>query len=129
MAKPPKGFRDISTTYQVAYATYGGDVQVRKIGDRLWEVLPRGKSALYETSKGAALDRALLASASRSAHSTMKDAPSGFWLKDRLGGRVWLNVRDGHIVGAMGSDPKRFMGLSIDQARHLARYGGSGKAG
>jgi hypothetical protein len=58
MARIPKGFRNISTTYQVAYATLDGNAQVRKIGNRLWEILPRGGSAQYEKSKEAALDRA-----------------------------------------------------------------------
>lgn len=47
-------------------------------------------------------------------------------LKDRYSGaHVWLTVRDGRVVGAMGSDPKRYMGMSFDEARHHARYGGS----
>ena len=59
MSRVPSGFKDISTTYQRAYVTYDGNVQVRKIGDRLWEVLSRGGVALYETSKQVALDLAL----------------------------------------------------------------------
>lgn len=58
MSRIPKGMRDISTTYQRAYATLGGDVQVREIGKRLWEVLPRGGAAQYASSKEAAIDRA-----------------------------------------------------------------------
>lgn len=59
MRKTPLGFTDISTTYQTAYQTYDGNVQVRQIGSRLWEVLPRGrKASVYETSKKAALERA-----------------------------------------------------------------------
>lgn len=60
MARPPtpKGFTDISTTYQLTYETYDGNVQVRKIGARLWEILPRKAATLYETSKQAALERA-----------------------------------------------------------------------
>ena len=58
MAKTPKGMRNISTTYQLAYATLDGNVQVRQIGKRLWEILPRGGSAQFEKSKEAALDRA-----------------------------------------------------------------------
>jgi hypothetical protein len=58
MARTPKGFRNISTTYQLAYATLDGNVQVRQIGKRLWEILPRGGSAQFEKSKEAALDRA-----------------------------------------------------------------------
>jgi hypothetical protein len=64
MAKIPAGMRDISTTYQLAYETYDGNVQVRKIGDRLWEILPRGGAALYEKSKPAAIERAFQLAAS-----------------------------------------------------------------
>ena len=65
MARTPSGFSNISTTYQIAYVTYDGNVQVRKIGDRLWEVLPRGGAAIYEKSKPAALERAFQLAASR----------------------------------------------------------------
>jgi hypothetical protein len=58
MAKTPIGMSDISTTYQVAYETYDGNVQVRKIGNALWEILPRGGASFYEKSKKAALERA-----------------------------------------------------------------------
>jgi hypothetical protein len=67
MTKAPTGLRNISTTYQIAYETYDGNVQVRKIGDRLWEVLPRGGASVYETSKPAAIERAFQLAASRSA--------------------------------------------------------------
>jgi hypothetical protein len=67
MAKTPIGMTDISTTYQIAYRTYDGNVQVRKIGDRLWEILPRGGASFYEKSKQAALERAFQLAASRSA--------------------------------------------------------------
>jgi hypothetical protein len=49
--------RNISTTYQEAYATLDGNAQVRKIGDRLWEILARGGAAVYEKSKQDALER------------------------------------------------------------------------
>lgn len=65
MARTPKGFTNISTTYQLAYQTYDGNVQVRKIGDRLWEILPRGGASVYETSKQEALARAFQLAASR----------------------------------------------------------------
>lgn len=46
-------------------------------------------------------------------------------LKDRYsGGMVWLNVKDGVVVGAVGSEPKRFLGMTLDVAKHYARYGG-----
>ena len=48
-------------------------------------------------------------------------------LKDRhSGAHVWLTVRDGTVVGVMGSDPKRYLGMALDQAKHVARYGGTG---
>ncbi len=38
---------------------------------------------------------------------------------------IWLSIRDGVVVGAIGSDPARFMNLTEARARHVARYGGS----
>jgi hypothetical protein len=50
-------------------------------------------------------------------------------LSDKLsGGSVWLRLRDGKVVGAMGSDPDRFVGLTLAEAKHVARYGGAKKA-
>jgi hypothetical protein len=54
----PRGFKDISTTYQLAYMSTNGNVQVRKIGTRLWEILARGGVSVYETAKEAALKQA-----------------------------------------------------------------------
>lgn len=34
---------------------------------------------------------------------------------------MYLTIRNGIVVGAMGSDPSRYMGLSEDQARKLAK--------
>ena len=45
-------------------------------------------------------------------------------LNDKGRGRIYLNVRDGVVVGAMGSEPARFLGLTLERARHIARYGG-----
>lgn len=73
MSRAPSGFKNISTTYQLAYETYDGNAQVRKIGDRLWEVLPRGGSAIYEKSRKQALERAFQLAAGRSA----RKAPRG----------------------------------------------------
>jgi hypothetical protein len=72
MVRTPSGFRNISTTYQLAYQTYDGNVQVRKIGERLWEVLPRGGASIYETSKQGALERAFQLAASRLARSARR---------------------------------------------------------
>lgn len=44
-------------------------------------------------------------------------------LKDKGRGKIWLWLRDGIVIGAMGSDPKRYLALTESQARHLARYG------
>lgn len=57
MARDPVGMRNISTTYQLAYETLDGNAQVRKIGNRLWEILARGKTPIYETSKSVAIER------------------------------------------------------------------------
>jgi hypothetical protein len=72
MARAPSGFRNISTTYQLAYETYDGNVQVRKIGDRLWEILPRGGAAIYEKSKQAAFERAFQLAAAHSARKASR---------------------------------------------------------
>lgn len=50
-------------------------------------------------------------------------------LKDKASGCfIWIAITEGKVVGALGSDPQRYMGLTEAQARHLARYGGIGKA-
>lgn len=55
----------------------------------------------------------------------MKTKPQTLTLKDRYsGGLVYLNVRDGVVVGAMGTEPKRYLGMTLDVAKHYARYGG-----
>jgi hypothetical protein len=72
VAKAPPGMRNIATTYQLAYETYDGNVQVRKIGDRLWEVLPRGGASFYEKSRQAALERAFQLDASRTARKASR---------------------------------------------------------
>lgn len=48
-------------------------------------------------------------------------------LADKHRGKIYLAVRDGVVVGAMGSDPDRFIGKTLDQAKHIARYGGAKK--
>lgn len=56
-------------------------------------------------------------------------SPGSLKLKDRYsGGSVYLTVRDGRVVGVMGSDPARYMGMSLDEAKHYARYGGRGRS-
>lgn len=45
-------------------------------------------------------------------------------LKDRYsGGSIWITLCDGLVVGAMGCEPQRFVGLTARKALHLARYG------
>lgn len=74
--KAPIGFTNISTTYQQAYQTYDGNVQVRKIGPRLWEVLPRGGASIYEKAKKSALERAFqLAGSAAARRATRREAP------------------------------------------------------
>lgn len=45
-------------------------------------------------------------------------------LNDKGRGRICLAIRAGLVVGAMGSEPGRFVGLTEQRARHIARYGG-----
>jgi len=42
-------------------------------------------------------------------------------LRDKISRNpIHLKIRDGVVVGAMGSDPSRYVGLSEDQARMVA---------
>jgi hypothetical protein len=44
-------------------------------------------------------------------------------LKDRVSGnRMYLTIREGIVVGAMGADPARYLGLTETAARRKARY-------
>jgi hypothetical protein len=44
-------------------------------------------------------------------------------LKDRMSGhKIYLTLREGVVVGAMGSEPRRYLGLSEREARRKARY-------
>lgn len=48
---------------------------------------------------------------------------SSLRLRDRVSGNsIFLTLRDGVVVGAMGADPARFVGLTEQQARHKARF-------
>ena len=88
-----------------------------------WSAYPTGTRRYRKAhGKGAAKTRA---------HATKKavsdSSTSTVKLKDRYsGGHVWLTVRDGTVVGAMGSDPKRYVGMPLDRAKHVARHGGTG---
>ena len=58
-------------------------------------------------------------------HSTMTKSET-VKLKDRYsGGNVWLTIRDGKVLVPWGSDPNRYYGMTIEQAKHHARYGGT----
>jgi hypothetical protein len=53
---------------------------------------------------------------------SMKDTTQ-LTLKDRYtGDRIFLTLREGIVVGALGSSPKRYVGLTEAAARHKARY-------
>jgi hypothetical protein len=55
---------------------------------------------------------------------TRQAAAKQVTLKDRYsGGIVWLTVRDGVVVGAQGTEPKRYLGMTLTMAKHYARYG------
>lgn len=44
-------------------------------------------------------------------------------LKDRMSGhKIYLTLKGGTVVGAMGSEPRRYLGLTETEARHKARY-------
>ncbi len=45
-------------------------------------------------------------------------------LRDKSRGKIWLWMQNAIVIGAMGSEPKRYLGLTEVQARHLAQYGG-----
>ncbi|GMV19993.1 MAG: hypothetical protein AMXMBFR56_82170 [Polyangiaceae bacterium] len=48
---------------------------------------------------------------------------SSLRLRDRVSGNfIYLTLRDGVVVGAMGADPSRYVGLTEQQARHKARF-------
>jgi hypothetical protein len=56
---------------------------------------------------------------------TIKTTATRLTLRDKLsGGQIFLITRDGVVTGAMGCEPDRYLGKSIDRARQIARYGG-----
>lgn len=48
-------------------------------------------------------------------------------LADKIRGEVVIRLRDGIVVGATGSEPERYIGLTLDKARRLARFGAVAK--
>ena len=102
----------------------GGDIELTEAEDTEAGNSTARRKIRAERAKKAA--RAYIKSMTSKTHHSTMAKPETVKLKDRYsGGSVWLTVRDGKVVGAMGSDPKRFIGLSIDQAKHHARYGGT----
>ena len=99
-----------------------------------WDAYPTG-TRRYRKAYGKRQHAQIRGGAGKSrAHATRKGtqepSTSVVKLKDRYsGGHVWLTVRDGAVVGVMGSDPKRYLGMPLDQAKHVARYGGTGGPG
>ena len=89
-----------------------------------WDAYPTG-TRRYRKAYGKQHSR------SSSVHSTKALAPGTTFvkLKDRDRGHIVLTVRDGVVVGAMGSEPKRYVGMTLDRAKHVARYGGTGGTG
>lgn len=97
-----------------------------------WDAYPTG-TRRYRKAYGKRHGAQIRGAGKARAHATRKgtqDSAASIKLKDRYsGGHVWLTVRDGTVVGVMGSDPKRYLGMSLDQAKHVARYGGTGGTG
>lgn len=46
-------------------------------------------------------------------------------LKNKGRGSIFLVIRGGVVIGALGCEPGRFIGLTEARARHVARYGGA----
>lgn len=44
-------------------------------------------------------------------------------IPDKSRGEVVIRLRDGVVVCATGSEPERYIGLTLDGAKHLARFG------
>jgi hypothetical protein len=60
------------------------------------------------------------------AQALSRPVPETIKLKDRYSrDYVWLVIRDGRVVGVTGADPSRYMGMTLDEAKHYARYGGT----
>ena len=106
------------------------DAETREVMRGLHQWLSRGGFAPDWAAYPTGTRRYRKAYGKARAHATKKIDPAALSikLKDRYsGGHVWLTVRDGTVVGAMGSDPKRYLGMTLDQAKHVARHGGTGK--
>lgn len=64
------------------------------------------------------------------AEALSRPPPGQLQLKDRYSGStISLTVRDGRVVGALGTEPKRYMGMTLDEAKRYARYGGRVRSG
>lgn len=106
------------------------DAETREVMRGLHQWISRGGFApdwaRYPT--GARRYRKAYGGGKARSHAAKKSSDTVLKLKDRYSGsHVWLTVRDGTVVGVMGSDPKRYLGMSVDRAKHVARYGGTGE--
>lgn len=62
------------------------------------------------------------------AEALSQPPPVEIQLRDRYSGSpISLVVRGDRVVGAMGTEPKRYLGMTLDEARHYARHGGQGR--
>lgn len=86
------------------------------------------KSSSRSSARSSARSSSRSSPRSSRTHAVKQDAHPVVKLKDRDSRNyVWLTIRDGVVVGAMGSDPRRYMGMTLEQAKHLARHGGKSK--
>jgi len=61
------------------------------------------------------------------AEALSQPPPLEIQLRDRYSGSpIALTIRDDRVVGAMGTEPKRYIGMTLDEAKHYARHGGRG---
>jgi len=62
------------------------------------------------------------------AEALSQPPPSQIQLRDRYSGSpISLTVRDDRVVGAMGTEPKRYLGMTLDEAKRYARHGDRGR--
>lgn len=55
------------------------------------------------------------------AEAAPNTVPTGITLQDKHRGQIHLVVRRGIVTGAMGSDPERFVGKTIEEAQRIAK--------
>lgn len=116
------GVDPLEADYALARAQRAG-LAVTSDGRWFGPALRGGRAEVHARKKTppGQLDREIAAALARPAGP----AADMIQLKDRYSGdRVWLKMRDGRVVGVMGADPKRYLGLTLEAAQHYARYGG-----